>query len=190
MSSSFLSTMSKPFLLHLYIKTTWNTLFSDFRSTPILMNFSLSVAFQVLHKILSSPSHHIWRSLLWSETLLFLTLYSFPKFLNQSIGINYHRFANKSQFFTSCPELSSGLQTYISCYSSSSYIPHKFLKFSMFITNLVFFTQNLCFLFQRLHHQSSRQCWKLRDTLTLLPSPSPSPRVQIPFFLKKVKFTF
>lgn len=133
--------------------------------------------------ILSSPSLQIWHSLVWSQTLLSLYILSL-KFLIQSHSINYHVFASESQIFTSCPKLSSRFQICISYYSPSSCISHRFLKFNTFITKLIFFSRNLCFLSQMLHHHPASQYWKLRDTLTLLfPSPSSIPGAKIPLFL-------
>lgn len=163
-----------------FIRTARNTLFLGFRSTPPLLP---PLLFRLLHRILSSPSLQIWHSLVWSQTLLSLYILSL-KFLIQSHSINYHVFASESQIFTSCPKLSSRFQIYISYYSPSSCISHRFLKFNTFITKLIFFSRNLCFLSQMLHHHPASQYWKLRDTLTLLfPSPSSIPGAKIPFFL-------
>lgn len=67
---------------------------------PSRGNLSL-LLFRLLPRTLPSPSVQIWHSLLWSVTLLFLTLYSSLKFLNESHRIDDHLFANESHIFIS-----------------------------------------------------------------------------------------
>lgn len=144
-----------------------------------------SPAFQIPSKdpFFTTPSNIAFLGLVSDQTHWSFSLCIFPlKVLIQSHHIIYHLFANECWIFTPCPKL-SGASDLLVLLFIRPHMSRRFLKFSVFITKLIFFSKTwVCYIrYCTLLHPA----WKLRGTVSLLfPSPFSIPLAQIPFFLE------